>query len=141
MGELYFQFVCLFTPRGVPHLHPIIPPLVPCPFWGVPSDWSQVPSGGYASPMWGRGTPVQDGGYPGQVRMRYPLARSGWGTPPPKKQVTLGHVMPFAARLLRFPAGELPCLQEKLGQGYTQMLNLKPKQQVIRTKARLCLQF
>ena len=81
---------------GVPLLHPIILPLVPCPFWGYPisihntstgpmfflggysSDWSQVPSGGI--------TPVPGGGIPGcctpsQVRMGYPPASSEWGTP------------------------------------------------------------
>ena len=52
--------VCSGGGAGLPHLHPIILPLVPCPFQGVPQ--SQM----------GGGTPVQDG---------YPLARSGWGTP------------------------------------------------------------
>ena len=35
-GRLYFQFVCHLTPTGggLPHLHPIILPLVPFPFWG-----------------------------------------------------------------------------------------------------------
>ena len=48
-------------PRGVPHLHPILP-LVPRPFWWVPSDWYQVSSqGGYPSPRW-EGTPVSGRG-------------------------------------------------------------------------------
>ena len=37
-----FTGVCLSTLGGIPHLHPIILPLVPCPFWGYPCDWSQV---------------------------------------------------------------------------------------------------
>ena len=58
----------------VPHLHPIILPLVPCPFWGYPSDWSQVRAG------------VPHHGVP-PPGMGYPLARDGvppvlgWGTP------------------------------------------------------------
>ena len=45
----------LFTPGEVPHLHLMILPLVPCPFWGkvYPSDWSQVPSGGSQSQVEG----------------------------------------------------------------------------------------
>ena len=35
-GMLYFQFVCQSTPRRVPHRHPLILPLVSCPFWGLP---------------------------------------------------------------------------------------------------------
>ena len=55
-------------PRGVPHLHPIILPLVPCPFGGYPIDWSQFPYGGYPTP--GQGVPG----------MWYP--RPGMGHPP-----------------------------------------------------------
>ena len=49
--------------EGVPHLHPIILPLIPCNLLGegYPSDWSRVPSGGYSNhsnPRWGRGVPV-----------------------------------------------------------------------------------
>ena len=51
-GNSFSLFVCLSTPGGVPHLHPII------------LDWLHVLSGG---------TP-----YPG---MGYPLARSGQGVP------------------------------------------------------------
>ena len=100
--------MCLSVQGGVPHLHPIILALVPCPFQGVgyPSDWSQVPSwgvpksqvqdGGYPSLRWVRGTPspippgregvpppCQDG-VP-QPGMGYPPARDGY----PPGQVTL----------------------------------------------------
>ena len=65
----------------VPHLHPIILPQVPCPFWGgTPSDYSQVPPQGVPQSQVG-GTPILAGGTLSQVRMRYPLARTGWGTP------------------------------------------------------------
>ena len=38
---------CLSVHMGVPHLHPIILPLVPCPLqWVYPSDRFQVPSWG-----------------------------------------------------------------------------------------------
>ena len=77
MGGYVFTSVCLFR-WGVPHLHPIILPLVPCPFWGYPSDYSQIPSrrvpqsqvldGGYPSPRWG----ATDRGIP------------SWDTPPPQ---------------------------------------------------------
>ena len=55
-SKVYLSHVWLKTEihtRGLPHLHPIILPLVPCPFWGYPNDWSQVPSWGYPSPRWG----------------------------------------------------------------------------------------
>ena len=50
---------------------PIILPLVPCRFWGYPSDWSQVPSQGYL----GQGTPSQGWGspQPGQGGGGYPI--------------------------------------------------------------------
>ena len=60
-----FMDVCLSTPGGVPHLHPIILPLVPCPFGGYPSDWLQT------CPF-SEGTPVPDG-----EGMGYPPARDG----------------------------------------------------------------
>ena len=87
---------------GVSHLHPIILPLVPCPFWGIPSpshntstgpmsflgeypsDWSQVKTG---REMMGYPHPGQDGegypiiGYPIPSRDGYPLVRSRWGVP------------------------------------------------------------
>ena len=66
-----FTGVCLSTPEwggGGIHLHPIILPLAPCPFWGVPSDWSQVPSRGYPSPRWevpqSQAVPQYQVGYP-----------------------------------------------------------------------------
>ena len=75
---------------GVPHLHPIILPLVPCPFWGVPhwlvlgpflrvpQSWCWVPQSQEGLPMVG-----------------YPPARSRWGTPPglgyPSSEVKMGH--------------------------------------------------
>ena len=40
-------------------------------------DWSQAPSGGYPSPRWG---------YPGQDRIGYHPARTGWGIPQPGKR-------------------------------------------------------
>ena len=74
---------------GVPHLHPIILPLVPCPFqgvpqWLVPGPFQRVPQ------SWMGGTPARDGtlrpgqdgrvphdGVPYQSGMGYPPARSG----------------------------------------------------------------
>ena len=47
------------TPFKDPHLHPIILPLVPCPFWGKGSTPGSPPQ------------PGQDGGYP---RTGHPLA-------------------------------------------------------------------
>ena len=86
-GTLYFQFVCQFTPGGgwgggLPYLHPIIFPLVPCPIQGVLQ--SQVrgtpspPASQNGVPPWrgqdGIATPLPQPG------LRYSLARSGWGT-------------------------------------------------------------
>ena len=65
---------------GVPCLHPIILPLVPCPFWGDPSDWSQVRMG-YPK----TGYPPRDGVPSSQVRMGVPHVRypqPGMGYPP-----------------------------------------------------------
>ena len=64
-------------PEGVPHLHPIILPLVPCPFWGYPSDWLQVPSQEVPQSQVG-GTPVLVRGVP---HNGVSPSRSGWGTP------------------------------------------------------------
>ena len=61
---------------GIPHLHPIKLPLVPCPFLGVPQC---LVLGAFRGWGGGGGTPVPDG----QLRIGYPPARSGWGTPPP----------------------------------------------------------
>ena len=84
-GRLYFQFVSSHPERGrVPHLHPIILPLVPCPFWrGTPVIGLRSLSVGYPSPRWGV-TQVpppqsgQDGVPPSQVTMGYPVARMGY---------------------------------------------------------------
>ena len=70
--------------RVLPHLYPIILPLVPCPLWG----------GGYPSPRWGvpqfqaGGIPVPHGGIPVPGR-RYPSHMWGypslrWGLPQSK---------------------------------------------------------
>ena len=68
-----FTGVCLFTPGGVPHLHPIILPLVPRPFRGrqVPHIHSII------LPL----VPCTFWGYPPSPGMGYPPARSGWGVP------------------------------------------------------------
>ena len=58
--------VCSQEGRGVPYLHPIILSHVPWPFWGYPSDWSEVyyqfvtqpQTGGYPSPRWSTPWPV-----------------------------------------------------------------------------------
>ena len=98
---------------GVPHLHFTILPLVPCPFWLYPSNWSQVPFQGYPSsrqgvpqakryPRWGTPQPGQDG-------VPLPAAKSGWGIPPartgiPPSQVRIGY--PPKSRL-GYPLGRL----------------------------------
>ena len=124
----------LFTPRGspfpshnnstglmsflgVPRLHPIILLLSHVLSRRYQSDWTPVPGmgvpqsqglpqsqvGGYSSPRWGY--PLARSGWgtpPGQVMMGYPQpARSGWGTP-------LGYDM-LELVMLRFPAGGLSC--------------------------------
>ena len=87
--------------KGVPHLHPIILPLVPSPFQGgTPVTGHRSFLGSYPSPRWGcpsprQGVPSPRQGVPqsqvgvhqdgiplSQVRMGYPpLIRTGWGTP------------------------------------------------------------
>ena len=75
--------VCLsvHTWGEIPHLHPIILSLVPCPFWGYPSDWSQVPSWRGSSVTGPRFLP---GGLPlfqmGSTQDRVPCGQ-GWGIP------------------------------------------------------------
>ena len=78
MGKVIVS-VCQSTPRGegVPHLHPIILPLVHVLSGGYPSDWYQVPSGG--TPGWDNPL-ARDGVPPGQ----------GWGTPPPQDRTADG---------------------------------------------------
>ena len=74
----YFHWSDVLSGVEILHLHPIIFPLVPCPFWGYTSDWSQmgVPQSQTGNtPSWGTPSlPGQDG---------VPLARSRWGTPQP----------------------------------------------------------
>ena len=80
---------------GVPHLHPIILPLVPCPFWGAtPVTGPRSLSRGYSTPRLGGGGVPQDGvpPWPGQDGVPYPLARSGSGTPPSPSQVRMGYL-------------------------------------------------
>ena len=78
-----------FLGKGVPNLHPIILPLVPCPFWGYPSAWSQVPSRRTPPPPsqdWVGYTPwpEQDGvSPPSQDRMGTPLPWPGRDGVPP----------------------------------------------------------
>ena len=66
---------------GIPHLHPIILPLVPCPFWATPS----CPGQECTSPCSGQGVPhpVMAGASP-CLGLRYPQKGPGasqWGTP------------------------------------------------------------
>ena len=74
--SLFVQSVHTPPGGGVPHLHAIILPLVPCPFGGYPSDWSQVPSWGLPHSCSWLG---QDRWYP---KMGYTPIQ-GWGTPQP----------------------------------------------------------
>ena len=90
--------VSLSVHRGVPHLHPLVLPLVPCLFQGVP-QWL-VPG------------PFLDSTTP--ARTECPLARTWWGTPPKPRlygvalgQVMLGQVIPWVVCFLRFPTGGL----------------------------------
>ena len=80
-GKVLFSQVSICPHIGVvPHLHPIIPPLVPYPFGGG------TPVIGPRSLM--GGTPVPDGASPGQEwgtpwpGMGYPHGQE-WGTPQP----------------------------------------------------------
>ena len=85
---MYCLHRCLSVHRRVPHLHTIILPLVPCPFWVVPQWLVLGPFlWGYPSPRWeviqsdsGQDgiPPGQDWGTAGQVRMGY---SQDWGTP------------------------------------------------------------
>ena len=133
--EVIFS-VCQSTPGEYPSLMFFPRSLVPGPFQrgtpvsgSFPGYWSQVLSrwgtpvlaeGGYPSPSWGMGgTPVggtpwpgQDWGTPppSQVRMGYPLARIGTGTPPHPSQ---GGYPPLPSQDSRastcYPAGGMPC--------------------------------
>ena len=94
MGKVIVS-VCLsvHTPEeGVPHLHPIILPLIPCPFQGdtpVTSPSSLLggtpllDGGGYTPPHvqgWGTPQPGEDGG---GVPQDWIPPCPGWGTPRP----------------------------------------------------------
>ena len=121
-GDYVFTGVCLLTPEGVPHLHPIILPLVPFPFLGVPhlhtiilplvplSGGTPVigPRSGQGVPQWL--VPGQDGGG-GTPRWGTPILE--WISPAPQK-VMLGQVILRAVRLLRFPAGGPSCVSKML---------------------------
>ena len=100
-GRLYFQFVCLFTPgEGVPHLHPIILPLVPGPSRGVP-QWlvpGPCPWGVPQSQVeGGRGVP-QDRVPPPPPGQECPPWLGQDGVPPPS-QVRWGTPAPLQDRL------------------------------------------
>ena len=120
---------------GVPHLHPIILPLVPGLFWGwgypshqrmgYPPPLIQERMG-YAQFTRGWGTPhLGEDGVPhlGHDRMRPPSQdRTGWGTPPPP---TLGQVMlrtgyDAGGMLLAVSAGVLSCLMKCAHSGMSQ---------------------
>ena len=99
----FMKLLIFFTTTTSKHLHPIMLPLVPCSFWGVP-QWL-VPSpflGGHPSPRWGYPNSRQGdtpGGVPtSQVRMGYPLARTGVPPPPARSgwvpQPGLGYPWP-----------------------------------------------
>ena len=66
---------------GFTHLHSIILPLVPCPFQGYHSDWSQVRSRGYQV--------IPRQGLPPCQAWGTPPARSGWNTPSAMDEVFL----------------------------------------------------
>ena len=87
---------CPFWGGGLPHLHPIIFPLVPCPFWGVPQILvpGQDVGGGTLVTGHRLGWGYSMMGYsPGQ----------GWGTHPPPSDRTADGVldMPRSVCLLR----------------------------------------
>ena len=73
-GGYVFSLSTTWGRGEVPHLLPIILPMVPCPFWGYPSPSWGYPSPGYWVPHPRRGYPVLARGYarPSQVRMGYP---------------------------------------------------------------------
>ena len=109
-----------FGAGGLPHLHPIILPLVPCPFRGVPhSQAGDTLAQGYPPARSGQGyLPARSEiGYP-------PPARTG--VPPPPQQVTLGQVTPRAVSLLRFLAGGLSCLKWVFATGDQGLRNVAP---------------
>ena len=81
MGKVLFSQVCVCPHQvGIPHLHPMILPLVPCPFWVDPSDWSRVPSwgGGVPQSQVGAGVPSPRQWGHHSPRQRVPQARMGY---------------------------------------------------------------
>ena len=100
IGKLLFSQVhaCSHSGGGLPHLHLIILPLIPCPFWGwgTPSPSPILPL--VPCPFWGWGVPsawsndVPSRGYPIQCQWEeVPQSRpdrstpiqSWWGCPDP----------------------------------------------------------
>ena len=72
--------VCQFTPGGVPQLDPIILPLIPYPFLGVP-QWLVRGPFVTGTPVLTRGTHVLDWGVPQSWPTGYPSPGQGSGTP------------------------------------------------------------
>ena len=97
------------------------------PRWGVPQSWLGTTKWGTSSQIrMGYPWPGQDGvPPPGQDRVS---PSQDWGIPQPGQdelqgipgypsgQVTLGHIMLRAERLLRFPAGGLSCYGDNFSQ-------------------------
>ena len=72
MGRVLFS-VCQFISCGVHHLHPVILPLLPCPFWG---GGTPVLAGGYLNPC--QGYPIPGQGVPqNRVRIRWHNTQTG----------------------------------------------------------------
>ena len=90
--------------EGLPHLHPIIFPLVPCPFWGthlhpiilplvICPFWRDTPVTGprrseYLSPRWGRYPSPRQGRFPHSGQDGVP-AQPGLGYPFPRDRLRL----------------------------------------------------
>ena len=94
MGKVLFSQVCVCPHQGwgLPHLHPIILPLVTCPFQEVPLWLVTGPFlGGYPSPS--RGIPWPGLGYP----------------PPPKTEQQSEHLLHGGRYASCVHAGGLSC--------------------------------
>ena len=77
MRKVLFSQLCRSTPGGEPHLHPIILPHIPCPFWrGTPVTGPSSLPGGYPK----MGYPPARDGVP-LARDVAPPAKSGWRVP------------------------------------------------------------